>query len=167
MTYQLAFAALVALAACGERPATPSTATIPEQAAEAPASTPPPAESGRGDARDYAATPPPGGELPPSQITPGPIPLEFRHVWAIEVADCKSEPALTRIAIAPAAVKFYEGRSEVISLEQSGPRDLIMQVNHAAEGQTEPQVHTLKLNDAGTTLTYGRGGSSFTYTRCD
>ena len=95
------------------------------------------------------------------------MPVEFRHVWAIEVADCKREPALTRIAIAPGAVRFYEGRSEVVSLEQSGPRDVIMQVRHASEGKSEIQLHTLKLNDAGTTLTYGRGGGSFTYTRCD
>jgi hypothetical protein len=42
-----------------------------------------------------------------------------------------------------------------------------MQVSHVAEGQKENQVHTLKLDDAGTTLTYERGGSTFTYTRCD
>ena len=88
-------------------------------------------------------------------------------MWAIEVADCKRDPGLTRIAIAPGAVKFYEGRSEIVSLEQAGPHDVIMQVKHAAEGQTDTEIHTLKLNDAGTTLTYGRGGSTFTYTRCD
>lgn len=115
----------------------------------------------------YAVTPPPGGELPPSQTTPGPIPVEFRHVWAIEVADCKRDPGLTRIAIAPGAIKFYEGRAEVTSLEQTAADGVIMQVKHSAEGGTETEVHHLKLNSAGTTLSYDRGGSNFTYTRCD
>lgn len=49
----------------------------------------------------YAAVPEVGEELPTSQTTPGPIPLGFRHVWAISAKDCTADPALTRIAIAP------------------------------------------------------------------
>lgn len=145
------------LAACGQKqlmaespPAAAPPASTPEAAA-------PPAS--------YSATPAPGVELPPSQTTPGPIPLEFRHVWAIDAADCAKSPSLTRIAIAPGAVKFYEGRSEVVSANAPHEGALVMEVKHAAEGTTEKEIHTLALNDG--KLSYERGGQTFTYVRCD
>jgi hypothetical protein len=140
-----------ALAACGEPDDT--AAVEPAPAAAPPAS--------------YSATPPPGVELPPSQTTPGPIPPEFRHVWAIEAADCTREPALTRITIAPGAVKFYEGRSEVVSATAPHEGALTMEVAHSSEGTTARETHALVLDDSGAKLTYHRRGAEFTYTRCD
>jgi len=141
---------MFALAACGEK----------ELMTEAPTQAAPPSPT-------YSATAPPGVELPPSQTTPGPIPLEFRHVWAIEKAYCTKAPSLTRIAIAPGAVKFYEGRSAVTSANVPHEGELVMEVEHAAEGQTEHEVHTLKLEADGTQLSYERRGQTFTYIRCD
>jgi hypothetical protein len=115
----------------------------------------------------YSATPSTGQELPTSQTTPGPIPLEFRDVWAIEAADCAGEPALTRIAIAPGAVKFYEGRSEVVSTSAPHQGALTMEVAHSSEGTTAPETHALALDDTGKVLTYKRRGAEYTYTRCD
>lgn len=106
-------------------------------------------------------------ELPPSQTTPGPIPLEFRHVWAIEPGDCTAAPGMTRMAIAPGAIKFYEGRSEVVSANAAQDGALTLRVSHASEGQTVTETHTLALDEAKTTLTYQRDGNSFTYRRCD
>jgi hypothetical protein len=142
----------IALAACGDRP--DETAAVEPS----PAAGTPPA---------YSATPAPGEELPPSQTTHGPIPLEFRHVWAIEAADCTKEPALTRIAIAPGAVKFYEGRSEVASADVPHEGALTMEVAHSSEGTTAKETHSLALDDTGKTLTYQRRGAEYVYTRCD
>jgi hypothetical protein len=154
MKQMIALMATAALAACGEGPPPPAE---PTPAAEAPAP----------GASQYSATPAPGEELPTSQTTPGPIPLEFRHVWAIETADCTGEPGLTRIAIAPGAIRFYEGRSVVVSAEAPHEGALALQVDHMAEGQTSREAHTLALDEAKTALTYNRGGSNFTYKRCD
>ena len=147
----------IALAACSE----------PENTPPAPATetSPPPVISE--NAPSYSATPAPGEELPPSQTTPGPIPLDFRHVWAIEAADCRAAPGLTRIAIAPGAIKFYEGRSEVVSADAPHEGALVLQIAHTAEGQTSNETHTLALDEARTTLTYQRDGNTFTYKRCD
>jgi hypothetical protein len=150
-----------ALAACGERPT--ETASI-GPAPQAPAAPPSPAG---GPPPAYSATPSPGEELPPSQTTPGPIPLEFRHVWAIDAADCTNEPALTRIAIAPGAVKFYEGRSEVVSASVPHAGALTMEVAHSSEGTTAQETHSLTLDDSGRKLTYQRRGGEYAYTRCD
>lgn len=139
---------LLSLAACG-----PSEMPVA-------APTPPPSA-------EIQAPPVSADELPISQTTPGPIPLEFRHVWAIEPADCTTEPALTRIAIAPGAIKFYEGRSEVVSAETAHERALVLNVTHSAEGQTSTEKHTLALDDTSSVLTYNRNGSTFTYKRCD
>lgn len=150
----IASLAVLALAACGEKPV--ETASVDPPAV--PSTETPPA---------YSATPSPGEELPTSQTTPGPIPLEFRHVWAIETADCTKEPALTRIAIAPGAVKFYEGRTEVVSASVPHEGALTMQVAHTSEGTTEQETHVLALDDTGRTLTYQRRGAEYIYTRCD
>ena len=128
----------------------------------APIPTPPPAPTG-----DYFATPADGEELPTSQTTPGPIPLQFRHVWAIDAKDCTASPGLTRIAIAPGAIRFYEGRSVVVSAETPHERTATLEVTHSAEGQTSQETHALALSEDGRTLTYGRSGASFTYKRCD
>jgi hypothetical protein len=153
------FLLVVTLAACGERPDDPADEPAAvEPAAQAPVAAPP---------ATYSAAPPPGAELPTSQATPGPIPLEFRHVWAIEPADCTKEPALTRIAIAPGAVKFYEGRSEVVSASAPHEGALTMEVAHTSEGTTAQETHTLALDDTGKTLTYERRGAEYVYTRCD
>lgn len=143
-----------ALSACG-----PSEPVARSPAADATATEP---------AASYAATPAPGEELPPSQTTEGPVPLEFRHVWAIDAKDCTADPSLTRIAIAPGAVKFYEGRSEVTSVDAPHPGAAVLHVMHSAEGQSSTETHTLALDDAKTTLTYKRGENApFTYKRCD
>lgn len=155
-----AFALLAALTACG--PSEPPEA--PPQPAETPI---PPAPNPDPSSPSYSATPAPGKELPTSQTTPGPIPLEFRHVWAIETADCTKEPGLTRIAIAPGAIRWYEGRSVVTSAEAPHAGALTMKVDHMAEGQTFHETHVLALDDAKTTLTYDRNGVKFTYKRCD
>lgn len=143
-----------ALGACG-----PSEPVVQEPTATAP------------DARSpasYAATPVPGEELPPSQTTEGPVPLEFRHVWAIDAKDCTANPSLTRVAIAPGAIKFYEGRSEVTSVDALHPGAVVLQVSHISEGQTSTETHTLALDESQTTLTYKRGDNpSVTYKRCD
>lgn len=148
-----------ALSACGpNQPAAEAPVATALQAA-ATATEPPPS---------YAATPNPGDELPPSQTTAGPIPLEFRHVWAIDAKDCTASPSLTRIAIAPGAVKFYEGRSEVTSVDAPHPGAAVLHVSHMSEGQTSVEAHTLALDDAKTTLTYKRGDNPpMTYKRCD
>jgi hypothetical protein len=140
-------------AACGEKTDIASTPGVASPAAAPPAT--------------YSATPPAGVELPPSQTTPGPIPLEFRHVWAIDPLDCTKEPGLTRIAIAPGAVKFYEGRSEVVSASSPHDGALVMEVKHSAEGQTTRETHTLALDKVNDKLAYQRRGDSFTYSRCE
>lgn len=128
----------------------------------APVQTPLPAPSG-----GYAAVPAPGEELPPSQTTPGPIPLGFRHVWAIAQKDCAADPGLTRIAIAPGAIRFYEGRSVVTRSDVSEDGVLTLEVEHAAEGTTSSETHVLRLQEGDRTLSYQRRGETFTYTRCD
>jgi hypothetical protein len=153
---------VLALAGCGERP--DKTANV-EPAAQRSAATPP--SPAARTPPGYSAIPAPGEELPPLQTTPGPIPLDFRHVWAIEPADCTREPALTRIAIAPGAVKFYEGRSDVVSVNAPHEGALTMEVAHSSEGTTAQETHTLALDDTGKTLTYQRRGTEFTYIRCD
>lgn len=157
----------LALAACSEPtpPDLPPSAVPPTTETVAPAAdtTPPPAPSG-----PYYATPAPGEELPTSQTTPGPIPLPFRHVWAIDPADCTASPGLTRIAIAPGAIRFYEGRSVVANAEVQKDDTIILDVDHMSEGVTERERHTLSIRDAGKSrLMYQRGGDTFTYIRCD
>lgn len=148
-------AVAIALAACSEPPSPPA-APVAETSPATPDSP-----------LSYSATPAPGEELPPSQTTPGPIPLDFRHVWAIEAADCTASPGLTRIAIAPGAIKFYEGRSEVVSADAPHDGALVLQITHTAEGHTSNETHTLALDDTKTTLTYKRDDNTFTYRRCD
>lgn len=98
---------------------------------------------------------------------PGPIPLEFRHVWAIERKDCTADPALTRIAAAPGAVRFYEGRSVVAGADMSTTGLLTLDVEHVSEGQTINETHKLRLGADARTLTYERRGATFVYARCD
>jgi len=166
MRLSLALACL-ALAACGDSapaPVIPPTTTPDAMAAAPPpqVQTPAPAPDG-----PYYATPAPGEELPTSQTTPGPIPLQFRHVWAIAPADCARAPGLTRIAIAPGAIRFYEGRAVVVTAEASGDTALILDADHTAEGETARERHNLQLDPGHTRLTYMRRNSTFTYVRCD
>ena len=88
-------------------------------------------------------------------------------MWAIDAKDCTASPGLTRIAIAPGAIRFYEGRSVVVSAEKPHERTAALEVTHSAEGQTSQETHALALSEDSRTLTYGRRGSSFTYQRCD
>ena len=155
--------AAVSLAACGEPQQPPVIPPVPiPEPVPAPPTTPMPAPTG-----GYAAVPAPGEELPTSQTTPGPVPLNFRHVWAIDAKDCRADPGLTRIAIAPGAIRFYEGRSVVTSSDVSGDGVLTLEVEHAAEGTTSSERHVLRLQDGDRTLIYQRRGETFTYTRCD
>lgn len=152
--------ACLTLAACSDpTPVAPPTTSAPFDGPESPSPAPAP------DGPHYA-TPEPGEELPTSQTTPGPIPLAFRHVWAIEPADCRGDPALTRIAIAPGAIRFYEGRAVVVEAETSGENVLLLDVDHTAEGETTRERHNLQLDPGHTRLTYQRGDDSFTYIRC-
>ena len=160
----LATATLVfALSACGESPPADDlleTAAPPPPPSEPAAPAAPPAGP-------FAAIPAPGEELPPSQTTPGPIPLAYRHLWAIDPADCAKQPGLTRIAIAPGAVRFYEGRAVVKSAQVEGPDKLLLDVEHTSEGETRPERHALALSNAGSRLLYLRGRESLTYIRCE
>lgn len=158
-----ALACVVTFAACGEpqQPPVIPPGPMPEPV-PAPVPTPMPALSG-----GYAAVPGPGEELPPSQTTPGPIPLEYRHVWAIAQKDCAADPGLTRIAIAPGAIRFYEGRSVVTRSEVGEDGLLTLEVEHASEGTTSSETHVLRLQEGDRTLSYQRRGETFTYRRCD
>jgi hypothetical protein len=159
-------AALVCIAmltACGEPQQPPIIPPVPIPEPEpAPVPTPSPVPTG-----GYAAVPAPGEELPPSQTTPGPVPLEYRHVWAIDAKDCAADPGLTRIAIAPGAIRFYEGRSVVTRSDVGEDDALTLQVEHAAEGMTSKETHVLRLQEGQRTLVYQRRGETFTYARCD
>lgn len=89
-------------------------------------------------------------------------------MWAIETKDCTADPGLTRIAIAPGAIKFYEGRSEVNSVDAPHDGAIVLHTTHLAEGQTSSETHTLALDETNTTLAYARGGNPpLTYKRCD
>lgn len=157
------------LAACGEpqQPPVVPPVPIPEPA---PVPVPPPAlppVPAAPTTVGYAAVPAPGEELPTSQTTPGLIPLAFRHVWAINARDCAADPGLTRIVIAPGAVRFYEGQSVVSNSDARTDGSVSLEVEHAAEGVTTSETHVLRLKDNERTLTYQRRGETFTYTRCD
>ena len=152
-------AALVTLSACGDpAPELAVEAAVPGPYVETPA----PA-----GAAVTEPAPAPGETLPPSQITPGPIPIDFRNVWAVDKRDCKAEPALTRIAIAPGAIRFYEGRAVVVTANTNLEGTVALEVDHISEGTTNREAHTLALNPAKTTLTYDRNGEAITYVRCD
>ncbi len=151
------------VAACSDPQSPPVIPPVPMPEPEpAPVPLPPPIPTG-----GYAAVPAPGEELPPSQTTPGPVPLEFRHVWAIDAKDCAANPGLTRIAIAPGAIRFYEGRAVVASTDLDSSGKLTLQVDHMSEGQTERQTHVLALTNDGQGMTYQRAGETFAYARCD
>ena len=141
-------AALVTLSACGD--------PAPEQAVEQAVPGP------------YVETPAPAGPAVTEPApAPGPIPLDFRHVWAVDKRDCKAEPALTRIAIAPGAIRFYEGHAVVVTANTNLEGTVALEVDHISEGTTNREAHTLALNPAKTSLTYDRNGEAFTYVRCD
>jgi hypothetical protein len=164
--------AALALAACGDpapEPTPDMPGLIPPTAGEdgGPPAGPGPADPPpAGALPSFAATPAAGEELPPSQTTPGPIPLDYRHVWAIEPADCTADPALTRISIAPGAIRFYEGRAVVTGVTVPHEGAVTLEVDHMAEGETSAETHALALEDNGQTLAYQRRGASFSYTRC-
>lgn len=159
--FATSFTALVALAACNPD----SAPTPPHDAATAPA--PPPASApwdyatpqGTGPSADQAAAE--NAEHPP-----GLIPVPFRAVWAIEEVDCTNEPGLTRIAIAPDSISFYEGRSQVLSASSGADGRLNLEVEHVAEGMTEGQRQTLHLAGDAQSLVYTRGDHTFSYRRC-
>jgi len=155
-----------ALSACGGGPPADDllkTAAPPPPPSEAAALASPAAPP----AGPFAAPPAPGEELPTSQTTPGPIPLAYRHLWAIDPADCAKQPGLTRIAIAPGAIRFYEGRAVVKSAQVEGPDKLLLDVDHTSEGETRPERHSLALSNAGSRLLYQRGRDNLNYIRCD
>lgn len=102
----------------------------------------------------------------PPPTTQTPIPAPFRKTWAINKADCKSPTGATRIAIDPAVVSFNGGRFDVISLEENGPKEILMQVTLAAEGVSVKEVHVLKLDGPGSTLSYQRQGATQAYHLC-
>jgi hypothetical protein len=141
----LALLAAVMLASCGEAPAPqPNSPALQAVAAVASAAW-----------------------IPPAQLSAGPIPREFRHVWAIAPTDCTAEPGLTRIAIAPGAVRFYEGRSAVQTVDAPQAGAAVLQVEHASKGHTSLETHMLSLDETKMRLTYQRRGKTFAYGRCD
>lgn len=146
--------ALAALAFSG---CNPEPASEPE-VAETPSPAPAP--------WDYATPQGDDEELTPAQTTPGPIPLPYRAVWAIEQIDCTSDPGLTRISIAPGTIRFYEGRSVVQSATVRPDGSLELEVEHMSEGTTESQRHVLRLSGDAESLSYSRGDSTFAYRRC-
>ena len=159
-------AALVCIAmpaACDEPQQPPVIPPVPNPEPQpAPVPMPSPVPTG-----GYAAVPAPGEVLPPSQTTPGPVPLEYRHVWAMDAKDCTADPGLTRIAIAPGAIRFYEGRSVVTRSDVATDGALMLEVEHASEGTTTKETHVLRLQEGERTLSYQRRGETFTYVRCD
>lgn len=159
----VALAPLALLAACGEPRIEPTPEqTEPQIPSSTPGSPSPPAPAG--SPASYVADDP-EGDLPASMPTPGPVPLAYRHFWAIDSADCTREPALTRIAIAPGAITFYEGRAAVLSATENAS-GLTLAVEHTAEGETSTQTHALSLDEAGSSLTYARNGQVFLYQLC-
>lgn len=155
-------AALVTLSACGD----PAPELAVEPAVPGPyVETQPPSSPTVTSSAEPA--PAPGETPPPSQTTPGPIPIDFRNVWAIEKNDCTAEPPLTRIAIAPGAIRFYEGHAVVVSANTNLEGTVALEVDHISEGAANREAHTLALNPAKTSLTYDRNGEAFTYVRCD
>lgn len=163
-----ALCAAMTLASCGEPRIEPTAEQIdpqvPAPSPDNPAG-PAPLAAPVAPGASYAAEDP-DGTLPPSMTTPGPVPLDLRHVWAIEPADCTSDVGLTRISIAPGAIRFYEGRSVVLSSAET-PDGVRLDVEHTSEGATSTQTHTLELDGQGQTLTYRRNGEVFRYRRCD
>jgi hypothetical protein len=109
----------------------------------------------------------PGEELPTSQTTPDPIPLAYRHLWAVDPADCSRQPGLTRIAIEHGAIRFHGGEAVVKKAQAEGPDKLLLDVDHTSEGEMRPERHSLALNHAGSRLLYQRGRDSLNYIRCD
>mgnify|MGYP003579075824 CR=1 FL=1 len=106
------------------------------------------------------------GAPPPEDVRPGPLPVRFRGLWAIESKDCTAKSAFTRIHIEPTEILYYEGRSEVTGA--TGGRDRItIQGTHHAEGMTEPLSQTLSLSTDGQVLTFQRAGDRFIYRRCN
>lgn len=162
--------AIAALVACGD-PAPATTATQPTPAVETAETTPPPM------AEPLSPAPAPGGEffeapkaneeLPTSMTTPGPIPTAFRHVWASDKKACTADPSPTRIAVAPGAIRFYEGRSVVVTANTSLEGSVALEVDHEAEGQRTREAHVLTLSPDKKQLTYDRNGQAFTLIRCD
>ena len=158
--------AFFVLAACGD----PAASNVEiEPAAPGPFVENTPVVTTPGPAPDgpYSVTPKAGEELPTSQTTAGPIPVAFRHVWASDKKGCTADPSLTRIAIAPGAVRFYQGRAVVITANTGLEGTVAMEVDQTSEGTTNREAHTLALNPAKTTLTYDRNGEVSTYVRCD
>lgn len=139
---------LFSLSACGQLP--PAEEVQPGPAAKA---------------ADEATAP--GEELPTSQTTPDPIPLAYRHLWAVDPADCSRQPGLTRIAIEHGAIRFHGGEAVVKKAQAEGPDKLLLDVDHTSEGEMRPERHSLALNHAGSRLLYQRGRDSLNYIRCD
>lgn len=162
--------AIAALAACGDpapaasvtEPATTMAEISPAPTPVAEPPSPAPAPSG-----DFFETAKPGEELPTSMTTPGPIPTAFRHVWAPDRKACTADPSPTRLAIAPGAIRFYEGRSVVVTANTNLEGTVALQVDHTAEGTTTREAHILTLSPDKKQLTYDRDGQALTLIRCD
>lgn len=105
------------------------------------------------------------GAAAPADTVRGPIPPAYRGAWAIETKDCRGQPGMTRIAVMPAEIGYYEGRSEVKTATRVGSR-LTIDVVHHAEGMTEKSRQTIDLSADGQRLSFSRGGTSFAYRKC-
>jgi len=115
----------------------------------------------------YFKTPDLGEELPTSQTTPGVVPLPYRFVWAIDRKDCTAAESVTRIAIAPGAVRSHDGRAVITSADESRPDSLVLHTERLAAGQIISETHTLALDPGGQKLAYQIGDMTRSYIRCD
>lgn len=115
----------------------------------------------------YFKTPDLGEELPTSQTTPGVVPLPYRFVWAIDKKDCIADGSLTRIAIAPGAVRSHDGRAVITSADESRAGILVLQTERLAEGEIIRETHTLALDASEKKLAYQIGDTDRSYIRCD
>lgn len=115
----------------------------------------------------YFKTPDLGEELPTSQTTPGVVPLPYRFVWAIDRKDCTASESLTRIAIAPGAVRSHEGRAVITSADESRAGILVLHTQRLAGGQIVAETHTLALDASGKKLSYQISDTTRSYIRCD
>ena len=92
-----------------------------------------------------------------------PIPKPFRHVWAVELADCGNARGATRINIDPSTISFPEGRFDVLSINEAYEGQLLLTVRFAGG---PPQKHVLRLSNEWETLSYTGPGLVGTYHRC-
>ena len=111
-------------------------------------------------------------EAAPKRATakrPPQIPTAFRGNWdGSNVCDMDSD---MRMQIAARSIQFYEDLGTVVAVRQISPSEirLTLSVHYAGDESPVKQTDTLRLEDGGRVLIYGRGGmeaSPRSYQRC-